>query len=78
VIRRDETSEEESAWRDQLAACVSNATGWTGNEARILEYGVRELSDASVRPLIEEVLIDGIALGGSRHDLRVLIEQGDA
>lgn len=76
VIRAEGTPEEEPAWRDQLAALERDATSWTGNDARILEYGESELLDAAVRPLILQVLAEGIELYGSRHGLRRSIGRG--
>lgn len=76
VIRAEGTPEEEPAWRDQLAALERNATAWTGNDARILEYGEIEMSDRAVRQLLLQVLAEGIELHGSRQGLRRSIERG--
>jgi predicted nucleotidyltransferase len=69
VIRSRDMDEDDSEWRDQLAQLERDATAWTGNEARILEYGEDELSDASVREVIEQAVAEGIELHGSRHEL---------
>jgi predicted nucleotidyltransferase len=73
VLRKEETDEDDPEWRDQLADLERDATAWTGNEARIVEYGVGDLKDAAVRSLVKEALRDGIALQGSRRGLNLLL-----
>ena len=70
VIRPSNVNEEVAEWRDQLAVLEGRATEWTGNEARILEYGEGELGDAAVRGVIKEAFADGIELYGSRRSFR--------
>ncbi len=74
VIRPSGVGEGAARWREQLALLEEQASGWTGNEARILEYGENELGDAAVRRVIEEALTDGIELYGSRRSIRSLVE----
>jgi predicted nucleotidyltransferase len=74
VIRPSDVEEEAVGWREQLAVLERDATGWTGNEARILEYGEDELADSMVRRVVGEALTDGIELYGSRRGIRDLIE----
>jgi predicted nucleotidyltransferase len=73
VIRGRNMDEDDPDWRDQIAQLERDATAWTGNEARILEYGEGELSDALVRKVIEEVVAEGVELYGSRHELRAAL-----
>jgi predicted nucleotidyltransferase len=74
VVRDDRTEEDAPEWREQLASLEGESTAWTGNEARIVEYGEGDLADAAVRRIIEEALLDGIELSGSRRRLRRLLD----
>jgi predicted nucleotidyltransferase len=69
VIRDRGVDEEATAWREQVASLESDATAWTGNEARVLEYGEDDLADGPVGAVVEEALRDGIGLHGSRREL---------
>lgn len=75
VVRAPEIDEGAVAWRDQLAGLERAATAWTGNEARVVEYGEEELHEPGVRPVVEEALRDGIVLRGSRQRLRAKLKQ---
>ena len=46
VIRPDAVKADDAQWRDQLDGLASNVTAWTGNDTRILEFGVREARTA--------------------------------
>lgn len=74
VIRGSAVDEESPEWLEQLATLEREATEWTGNDTRILEYGEDELADGGVEPVIEEALADGIELCGSRRRFRRVIE----
>lgn len=78
VIRASTVAEEASTWRDQLASLEGEATGWTGNEARILEYGEDELADEAVQAVVEQALADGVELSGSRRRIRDSLKNGSA
>jgi predicted nucleotidyltransferase len=78
VVRRIDTRESSTVWQQQLADLERDATVWTGNEARIVEYGKRELADPAVREVAEEVLEDGIAIVGTRTRLRDLLAKYEA
>jgi predicted nucleotidyltransferase len=73
VVRDARTGEEEPEWREQLANLERDATAWTGNDARIVEYGEGDLVDAVVRPVVEAALLDGVELSGPRGRLRSLL-----
>jgi predicted nucleotidyltransferase len=73
VVRRIDTQEESSPWQDQLAALEREATVWTGNEARVIEYGKRDLADPDVRGVAEAALEEGIPIHGGRPRLRRLL-----
>jgi predicted nucleotidyltransferase len=73
VVRPSVCEPDSEPWRDQLLELHGAATAWTGNDARVLEYGEHELIEAAGQPLLEAVLRDGIELFGSRRTLRRLI-----
>lgn len=73
VVRLEAVSEDDAFWREQLAQLEKEATAWTGNEARIVEYGELEFGDEAVRPVVEDALKDGIDLSGTRRKLRSLL-----
>lgn len=75
VVRPSKVGEGVDRWRDQLISLEKQATDWTGNEARIIEYGEDELGDAAVRGVVKEALVEGIELYGSRRSLRRLVEK---
>lgn len=69
LLIRDGAVEEDSLeWREQLASLERDASDWTGNDTRIVEFGEDELGAAE--PLLEETRVDGIELFGSRRGLR--------
>jgi predicted nucleotidyltransferase len=73
VIRRSGVDPDEEDWEDQLAALERDATVWTGNEARVLEYSRAEFSDPEVRGIVEEALRKGIPIFGTRVRLRKML-----
>ncbi|MDX6654469.1 MAG: hypothetical protein QOH18_1179 [Solirubrobacterales bacterium] len=64
-----------SEWQEQVAALEREATSWTGNEARVIEYGRQDLADPTVRRIAREVLQDGVAITGTRGRLRNLLRR---
>jgi predicted nucleotidyltransferase len=78
VVRRLDVKADSPRWQEQIAELESDATGWTGNEARVIEYGKRDLADAAVREVAEDVLEDGVAIYGSRPRLRTLLRRHEA
>jgi len=76
VIRSSKVDEDSPEWRGQLDRLEEQAAGWTGNEARILEYSEDELGEAAVVAVLKGALADGIELHGSRHSLRHLVATG--
>jgi len=63
----------ESVWERQLADLESQATAWTGNQARVVEYGKGDLAEVAIRELAERVFEEGIAIYGTRARLREMI-----
>lgn len=70
LVRRETVDQDALAWQGQLSKLEREATEWTGNDARILEYGVEELADQGVAEVVEEAISEGIELFGSRRKLR--------
>jgi predicted nucleotidyltransferase len=70
VLRRRDTDEEEEDWQEQLLALEREATAWTGNEARLIEYSRDDLDDPVIREVAEEALEEGISIFGGRSRLR--------
>lgn len=62
-------------WQAQVAALENEATVWTGNEARIVEYRRQDLRDPAVRRVAAEVLKDGVAIAGTRERLRAMLRK---
>jgi hypothetical protein len=58
------------AWRGQIAELQEHATAWTGNDARVLEYGEDEFEQGDADPVLASALDEGIELFGSRRALR--------
>jgi predicted nucleotidyltransferase len=75
VLRRLDTKEETQRWQEQIADLERDATIWTGNEARVIEYGKRDLAASTVRGVVEEALEDGIPIFGDRQRLRRLLDR---
>jgi predicted nucleotidyltransferase len=78
VIRPTQIAEDLNEWREQLNLLEKEATAWTGNDARVLEYGEGDLQDEAVRGVIEEAIEEGIELYGSRRTLLRLIRENDS
>lgn len=77
VIRARGVDPDGEVWRAQLLGLQRLATGWTGNDSRIVEYGEEELAGPYPEPLLREALQDGIELLGSRRMLEQLIPRGE-
>ncbi len=63
VIRDHDSSE--GVWSQQLDELATTVTGWTGNDARVVEYAVSDLRDAKAEPMIRDVLDHGLTVSGS-------------
>lgn len=66
VVRPADVAEDDAGWREQVGELESAVTGWTGNDARTLEYGESELSAVSAEPVVRDIVEQGIILAGSR------------
>lgn len=71
IVRPADCPDESAQWEEQLSNLEQAATAWTGNDARILEYGETELSEgrASSDAMLSESTIDGIVFFGSLRRL---------
>lgn len=78
VVRFDDTDDEAPEWCEQLADLERDATAWTGNDARVIEYGESDLVDPGVRRVVESALRDGLEVSGSRRRLRALLRSRSA
>ena len=76
VVRPVSSDPDSEPWHDQLLELQHSATAWTGNDARVLEYGEQELAALAGAPLLDDLLRDGIELFGSRRTLRRLASAG--
>ena len=76
VIARSDCDPDSTVWRTQLEDLSESATRWTGNDARVLEYGEAELAGLPLPPVLEEASRDGIEIFGSGRTLRMLSGQG--
>lgn len=72
VIRRAGEDPESAAWHAQLASLQRQATRWTGNDLRILEFTEDEIRDGPLEPAVAEALEEGLGIYGSRRELRRL------
>jgi predicted nucleotidyltransferase len=72
IIRPADCQADNPKWERQLMDLQAAVTAWTGNDARVLEYGADELdsSDHAPDPVIVEAIRDGVAFHGSPDDLR--------
>lgn len=68
-VRPQECDPDDRIWNAQLSQLQSDVTAWSGNDARILEYGEDELRNAAAEPVLQDALHDGIELYGSRRVL---------
>jgi predicted nucleotidyltransferase len=75
VLRSPGTLESDSVWQEQLAELERDATAWTGNEARMLEYRGPDFADPEVRKIGREVIRDGVPIVGTRIRIRNLLKR---
>jgi len=71
VLRPPGTPASNRVWQEQLAKLENDATVWTGNEARIVQFRVAELRDVEVRKITREVLKEGVPIHGDPSRLRL-------
>jgi len=67
MIRPRGIDADDETWRKQLIALQEAVSGWTGNDARVLEYGEEELE--LDEPVLETAAAEGVELHGSLRGL---------
>jgi hypothetical protein len=71
VVRPTNCEADEPAWQDQLSTLQMLASAWTGNDARVLEFGEQELTDGQPQQVVlADAARDGIELYGTLRLLR--------
>jgi predicted nucleotidyltransferase len=64
LIRHDDAAETE--WDRNVAALGANASAWTGNDVRVIDYTVSGMRAATSESVLHEVLDHGLTVAGSR------------
>lgn len=66
VVRPAGVDPDDPVWCDPLAQLTADTTAWTGNDARILEYGAEAFTAEriSAEPTLTAALAEGITLCG--------------
>lgn len=64
LVREHDSSD--TVWSDQVGELATTVTGWTGNDARVVEYTVDELRAARAEPMVRDVVDQGLTVAGSR------------
>jgi hypothetical protein len=70
VVRRADCDPDEPVWQGQLSKLQARASAWTGNDARVLEFGEQELTDGEPHQVLTAAARDGIELYGRLRLLR--------
>lgn len=71
VLRPRGTLASNPVWQEQLEKLETDATEWTGNEARIVQFRIAELKDPEVRKIVREVRQEGVPIYGDPSRLRL-------
>ena len=73
VVRPRGVDPDEGAWREELDRLAAEATRWTGNDARFLEFGEEEVEDfGEEESTLRAAAAEGVELYGSLQWLRRL------
>lgn len=70
IVRPAGCEPDEPVWQEQLSELQTIASAWTGNDARVLEFGEQELADGETRQVLADAARDGIVLYGRLRALR--------
>lgn len=72
----------ESVWSHHVGELTTAVTGWTGNDARVVEYTTDELRRSATEPMVRDIVDHGLTVAGSRawliRQLRVIPNKGRA
>ena len=72
VIRSSTVDADDSVWSAQVTGLQGAVSGWTGNDARVLEYGDDEIAQAGDDEVLVNAIGEGIEIAGSIRILRNL------
>ena len=64
LVRGPDTAE--NTWSHDVGELTTAVTGWTGNDARVVEYTVDELRRSGAEPMVRDVVDNGVTVAGSR------------
>ncbi len=64
LVQQDDTPE--GLWTHQVGELARTVTGWTGNDARAVEYTVTDLRAARREPVVRDVVDHGLTVAGTR------------
>lgn len=64
VVRPAGLPSDDPSWVEELSALTERASAWTGNDARVLEYGEEELTLLGGEPVLADVSRAGVTLAG--------------
>ena len=56
----------DDVWSQQVGELATAVSGWTGNDARVVEYALDELRAAGAEPIVRDVVDHGLTVAGSR------------
>ena len=66
LIRPARIGTDDDSWQEQLISLSEAASRWTGNDARVVEYGEDELMHLVGRePVLQDAADEGVDLSGS-------------
>jgi hypothetical protein len=77
IVRPAGCDPDEPTWQAQISSLEEQATTWTGNDTRIIEYDEQTLPEQETEPLLKDILREGIELHGSLRTLRQLTRARD-
>ena len=64
LVRNHGSSDD--VWSQQVGELATAVAGWTGNDARVVEYTLDELRTAGAEPMVRDVVDHGLTVAGSR------------
>ena len=70
LVIRPATCDPDELWQEQISTLQTHASAWTGNDARILEFGEQELLESEPQQVLADAAKDGIELYGTLSLLR--------
>jgi hypothetical protein len=56
----------DSIWSNHVGELATAVTGWTGNDAHVVEYTIDGLRRAGTEPMVRDVVDHGVTVAGSR------------